>query len=989
MKNTKNLVVSKIVGVLFASTICVALTVGVLLYRSALANSEQSMMQLASSLANLIASVGEFDRRFSVDDDPDGAAGATLSQIRAALGDKVNLGKTGDVLLLERDGQDIQILVHKMTEPEGTDHTDLLPRGSAYHKAMLAGISKQIAVARVQDPYGHSVVITFAAIEGTTWTIAVERHLAEIQEPFVLASAIGGLLTIILALLGGFANYRTSMSLTKEAIASERLARNSQHQLEDLLDVISEGIALFDANDRLVLCNRVYKELYSMHAHSIQPGHTLEELLRAGLSVGAFPEGVGREDAWLKERLAQHRATETVEQKISDGRWLRISEKKTRDGGTIGVRTDITDLKNRELALRESEQRFKDFTDTASDWVWEADSENRFTYMSAGSRGNEEFNPDLVLTKTREEAASENTDTPKWIEHRRAITARKPFRSFRYWTVAPNGGQRFISVSGNPVFSESGEFRGYRGTVTDVTEEHLTIKRLHEAETLQREIFENATIALVHADSTGKIINFNAQAEKTFGYSAEEVIGANVAILMNDAERSQHDIYMNNYLRTGEAKIIGIGRELIAKHKNGTDIIINLGIAEVAVGNDRHFIASILDMTNERLLENKLRQSQKMEAVGQMVGGIAHDFNNLLGIINGNLDLMRREVEPESRLNLRLGKALGAVERGANLTRRLLNFSRQLPSEQAAIDVNATIAELHELIEKSLTKAIQVHLSLEEGLPYANADRGDFEDAITNICINARDAMPNGGQIIIETSVTQISEHETGAFQELTAGRYIEIDITDTGSGMSPEVASHIFEPFYSTKGQGKGTGLGLSMVFGFAKRSKGTVSVYSEQGLGTTFKLYLPVAAVDTRSGIERDADDSKGSDYSGSEKVLIVDDEADIADIAATILSELGYRTTVAHNGEDALEALRKDPEIDLLFTDVIMPGGFGGFELAEKGKRLLPNLQVCLASGFTGNSIHATGVDITKYPLLKKPYSNSTLARTVRQLLDERKA
>ncbi|WPZ35873.1 PAS domain S-box protein [Thalassobaculum sp. OXR-137] len=767
-----------------------------------------------------------------------------------------------------------------------------------------------------------------------------------------------------------------------------RAGNSYRKQLDMALNSINEGFALFDKDDRLVLCNNVYRDFYNSRGEVIVVGRTLTEINRRAVELGLFPEARGREEEWLADRTRKHLECQVVEQEIANGRWLKISEQRTQDGGIVGVRTDITDLKNREKSLRESEQRFKDFTDTASDWIWETDVDHRFSYTENGHRAPENFAQSLIYMKTREEVAAEDTNSPKWVEHRRLLADRKPFRDFRYWTIAPNNTQRLIAVSGNPVFNELNEFQGYRGTGADVTDEHLTLEKLNDAEAMLRRMFENVTIGLIHADATGKIIDFNAAAEKIFGYSAQEAIGCNVSMLVNDHDRVRHDSYMKRYLDTGDAKIIGIGRETFGKRKDGTSVRINLGIAEIPSGDERHFIASMLDVTNERALEAKLRQSQKMDAIGQMVGGVAHDFNNLLGIISGNLELVQRKLEPESKLERQIGKALTAAGRGANLTRRLLNFSRQMPSEAAAIDVNETITELHDLIQKSLTETVKVHLRLEEDLPDANAERGDFEDAITNLCINARDAMPEGGQIIIETGLIEVPAQPSPQFKGLRPGRYIEIDISDTGTGMSADVAAHIFEPFFSTKEQGRGTGLGLSMVYGFAKRSNGSVSVYSEQGIGTTFKLFLPVATADgVSSSNSAAAPAAADEDYSGNESILIVDDEQELADIAVTILSELGYRTAVAHNAEEALAILRSDWDIDLLFTDVIMPGGIDGFALAKRARQMRPELEICLASGFTGASINTRVNSEEEYLLLKKPYTNADLATTVRRLLDAR--
>ena len=768
--------------------------------------------------------------------------------------------------------------------------------------------------------------------------------------------------------------------------AAGREAEDARKLLEDALQTIGEGFALYDRDDRLIMFNEKYGEMYEGDSKPIRLGVTFEELLRDGVAAGVYAEALEHPEEWIRRRLAVHRdPVGTMEQKLTDGRWLLVTERRTHDGGTVGVRTDITELKRKEQELRESRQRFRDFTETASDWVWETNADHRF--ILANPTADDAFGKEFANTvgKTRWEMAAEDTATEKWRRHRDDLENHRPFRNFAYRIVDASGKARYGSVSGRPVFDSSGRFTGYRGTATDVTDLRAQEEYLESLEERFRIAFDNVTVAIILIDERGTILDFNPAASKVFGYGAEEIIGANVRVLMPEPDRGQHDSYLQSYLETGQRKVIGIGREVVGLRKNGETFPMFLGVAEIKVRGQRQFIGSVNDLTPVRSLELQLRQAQKMETVGQMVGGIAHDFNNLLGIIIGNLDLVRRKIDAESRAFLQIEKAMGAANRGAALTRRLLNFSRTAPTASEPVDINAAIRNVQDMIQRSITKNIDVRLMLANALPAAVVDPGDLDDSLVNLAVNARDAMPDGGILSIETSLRTVVDAEDAMGPDLAPGDYIQIDVTDTGSGIAKDELPRIFDPFFSTKEKDKGTGLGLAMVYGFVRRSGGRITVYSEVGIGTTFKLFLPVAA---QGGDISQAVKAPAAEVElprGSERILVVDDEADLAEVAATFLGELGYTVLIAHSGPEAMTIIDSPEPIDLMLSDVIMPGGMTGFDLAEEAMRHRPGLRICLASGFTGEMVSGKDSRAARYPLLRKPFSNRDLARQVRHLLD----
>lgn len=634
-----------------------------------------------------------------------------------------------------------------------------------------------------------------------------------------------------------------------------------------------------------------------------------------------------------------------------------------------------------------SETRFKGFTETSTEWFWEMGRNLRFKSMGKGGRFGPNTDQDVYLGRSRPEIAAnaEDVTAQKWVDHLDDMRNRRPFEDFRYDMII-EGERRTLSVTGLPVFDENGEFQGYQGTGRDVTDLIKDKNRIEEAEERLRGAFENITMAFILINERGIIDSFNPMAVSVFGYTPAETIGQNVSMLMPEPDRGRHNNYLRSYIFGGAPKIIGIGREVTGLRKNGEHFPMHLGVAEMMLRGQRHFVGSIVDLSATKAIEQQLRRSQKMDAIGQLTGGIAHDFNNLLGIIIGNLDLVSRKLDPDDNNFKRIDSAFRAAERGAALTGRLLNFSRQSPESNEAVDVSIVLRDLRKLVEHSITSAIEIELNLLDEACPVHINKSDFEDALINLTVNARDAMPEGGVLTIETRRSRIDSKTSTMVRDLPAGEYIEISISDNGCGMTPEVMNRMFEPFYTTKPAGEGTGLGMSLVYGFVQRSEGAIKVYSEVGIGTTFKIYLPRKS-EIVNGTQNSlvtSTPTEGEIIGGTEKILVVDDEDDLADIAKSILEEYGYRVLVAHRGTSALKVLDDENDIDLLLSDVIMPG-MNGFELAELAIRKNPSIKVLISSGFTGNTSKIIKQNRNDFPMLRKPYSNRELAAEVRRILD----
>ena len=351
--------------------------------------------------------------------------------------------------------------------------------------------------------------------------------------------------------------------------------------------------------------------------------------------------------------------------------------------------------------------------------------------------------------------------------------------------------------------------------------------------------------------------------------------------------------------------------------------------------------------------EEALRQSQKMEAIGQLTGGVAHDFNNLLQVIIGNLDTITRNLSDDApRLKRAAGHALNGARRAASLTQRLLAFSRRQPLDPKPVNVNALVTGLSEMVHRTLGETVAVETVLAAGLWQIEADANELESAILNLAVNARDAMPEGGRLTIETTNAHIDEAYATNYAEVVAGQYVCISVSDTGKGMDDATVERAFEPFFTTKPVGKGTGLGLSQVYGFVKQSGGHIKIYSEIGEGTTVKIYLPRLASDIV--VAEDDVESVIPDGDGDETILVLEDDDDVRTYSVEILRELGYRVIEAHDGPSALRLLERQTRVDLLFSDVVLPGGMTGAQVAEQARSLRPELKVLFTTGYARNAI-----------------------------------
>lgn len=500
-----------------------------------------------------------------------------------------------------------------------------------------------------------------------------------------------------------------------------------------------------------------------------------------------------------------------------------------------------------------------------------------------------------------------------------------------------------------------------------------------------KDILNGLVDGVITINHKGIILSFNTTAETMFGYKAEDVIGNNVSMLMPVAVGRVHDSYINNYVSTGIEKIIGIGRDVTAQRKNGETFPMHLSVVEypAKIEGDRWFIGSCRDITLQKQQEEQLRRSLKMDAIGKLTSGIAHDYNNMLGVIMGYTELLSNQesVNNDPKLSGYINSIEYALERATNLTQQLMSISRKRNHLAEACNINEILKNNQDILAKTLTPQIKLSINFENDLWPVLIDKSSLIDAILNLSINAMHAMPEGGKLDIVTSNVQI-DFLNAQVLDITPGDYVKVTITDSGIGMTADVVSHIFEPFYSTKGE-KGTGLGLSQVYNFVIESKGTIRVYSEPSHGTCFSIYLPIKKNGHSTLEANDIVEINDDELCGSERILVVDDEPALRELSESILSSHGYTVFSAADANEALSKLETE-KIDLMISDVIMPG-MDGYELAFITKNRYPNIKVQLCSGFAGNRGKAVTGDALSKNLLEKPYTSKQLLIKVKELLN----
>ncbi len=900
---------------------------------------------------------------------------------------------------------------------------------------------------------------------------------------------------------------------SNSALRSEAGKREQAEQrLRDAINSISEGLVLYDTDDRLALCNEKYREMRG-NDPAIVPGVPFETVLRSAIATGSVQIAPGDVEPWIARRMHSHRsAKDPITVQMGD-RWIRITDRETDGGGIVSILTDVTELKTIETELRQANttmstllenlpiavslvgpdrrflafnnlfrdefdcapdelkigdsfetfvrlmksrglhgrddvssilgqrletvaahkpERFEvswpdgrtvdvriaplpsggfvtarvditavkraqaeaeaaralmaDWTSTATDWFWESDADGNLTFLSDGFEAATGVKvADCIGTRRLDLLPGDRADDPKWQEHLADDAARRPFRDF---IVESKIFARtcHMSVSARPVFDAAGTFIGYRGTTRNVTAQVEAERALERQTNILSTLIENLPIGVVLIDREMRVVAFNQPYFTTLGLPPNFVnIGDSLEkIIRYNAERGDY----------GSGNVDTLTRDFMARLRepkprryeivHSGDRVVEINARPLAGGG---LVSTFTDVTEKQKVERQLAHAQRMDAVGQLTGGIAHDFNNLLGVVVGNLDQQIDTLEhrPGDIEEIKtLGReALEASLRGAELVRRLLAFSRSQPLQPQVIDVGETVRQVEPLLWRTLGEQVTLEARIAGGLWTVSADPNQLENVIVNLAINARDAMPGGGRITI-TCANRSLDVAAAEVAELSAGDYVTVSVTDTGTGIPPDVLPHVFEPFFTTKDVGKGSGLGLSMIYGFARQSGGGVRIYTEMGKGTEVRVYLPRADRDA-SAAEPAETEAAVEVTSGRERILLVEDKAEVRAMAARLLASLGYQVIEADSGVSALAMVERGLSFDLLFTDIVMPGNVTGIDVAQAVRRRRPGLPILLTSGFSDPEMLHAEAKALGVQVLRKPYRKAELAQYLRAALD----
>lgn len=548
--------------------------------------------------------------------------------------------------------------------------------------------------------------------------------------------------------------------------------------------------------------------------------------------------------------------------------------------------------------------------------------------------------------------------------------------------VTRGGGERTV-LWHNSVLKEDGRVIGILSSGEDITERKLTEKALKESEARYRLVHNTAFDGIIIANSQDRIIDCNDSAARIFGYARGEIIGMPVSTIVPEKYREAHRKGLKRFLETGESKVQGQIVEYEGVKKSGEIFPLELALNNFTLGGVVHFTAMIRDITERKkterereLIQARLSQSQKMEAIGRFAGGIAHDFNNILTAIRGNAELAIEEMSKDDPLYPKVDGIVTSVMLASKLTRQLLLFSRGQPFELVPLDMNKVISDLLLMISRLIGEEITISTELAPDAWTIEADEGNVEQVIMNLAVNAKDAMPSGGKLMIKTENIVIDEKRAESIPGARPGETVRLTVADTGVGMSRELVSRIFEPFFTTKEAGKGTGFGLAVVYSIVKQHNGWISVESAPGKGTTFRIYFPVMSR-RREAAARHKEE-RGAQGSG-EKILLVEDDQKVRDFTRTALSGHGYKVSAASNAAEALELFEKEKEeIRMVLSDVVLSDQ-SGVSLAEQLLAKKPGLAVVLTSGYLEASQRPL-LDGKGYSYLQKPYSMLTLLKTV---------
>jgi PAS domain S-box-containing protein len=875
------------------------------------------------------------------------------------------------VLLVEDNPGDARIILEMLAETGATDF-------------QLSVVDRlEPALQRLGRAAVDVVLLDLGLPDSTGLETFRRAHQGAVEEPIIIISGFDDEATALQAVRDGAQDY-----LVKGRIDGTVLARVIRYAIERqrtelklrwltlAVDQSPASIFITDPRGTIQYVNERFTAITG-YTRAEAVGKT-PRILKSGLTPPEYYQALWKTilggGTWRSEIQNRRKSGELY--------WDAVTVSPIRDQrGTIAhflaVQEDITTRKDAEQALRDRDERFQQIANNIKDVFFVQTADYRETIYI--NRAYEEL---WGQTCQSLYANPQSFIDPIPPEDRGALFAsiEKNRRGeyagdVEFRVVRPDGSVRWMLAHAVPVRNEKGEVYRIAGVCSDVTERKKMESELKASEDYYRTILDNIVDAVFVADAEGKILDANPRALELTGYSREELLRLRVI-----------DTYPPEDRGMGASRVASVvgGTPSIAERrllrKDGTILVVETNASLLP---DGRMLGTVRDVTERRQLEQQLRQAQKMEAIGRLAGGVAHDFNNVLTAVFGYIDLLREELPANSGAHEDLAEVRKAAERAASLTKQLLAFSRQQVLAPVVVDLNVLVGDFEKMLARVIGEDVELRLALKDDAGNVRADPGQIQQVIMNLIVNARDAMPKGGKILIETSNADLTEQYAELHQPVVPGPYVMLAVTDNGTGMPPQVKARIFEPFFTTKEKGKGTGLGLSTVYGIVKQSGGYIWAYSELGRGTTFKVYLP--RVDAPA--EQLRKPTEGKSLTGTETILLAEDDAILRPLARELLEKLGYRVLATEDTPSALAAAAAHRgKIDLLIADVVLPGP-SGRELAKRLTETRPEAKVLYVSGYTDDAIVHHGMLEPGLEFLQKPFTPAMLARKVRDVLDKR--
>jgi two-component system cell cycle sensor histidine kinase/response regulator CckA len=899
-----------------------------------------------------------------------GAAGDQAHEIAAVVAPLMEL----NILAVLNDVGEAEIAFNELERAGYTVRTDLAQSRNEFLVRMRAS--------------SYDIILATYPLRG--WTalelLANQRELG-IECPVILIAAEGDE-TAIKLVNAGAADYVTRQNMKRLPVAvgraiAEIRAKQQSASADELIKKLTmavnqspASILFTDTRGRIEYVNRRFSEV---------TGFTFDEAVGKSprlLSSGRNPRELYA-DMWKTIRAGDiWRGELQNRKKNGELYWDSVSISPIRDSNGaithfLGCQEDVTEHKMAEQKIRDSEERFRQLAENLQEVFFVTSiSLREMLYVSPAYEeiwgrscqslyDNPQSFIDPVVAEDREGlfafvATLQKGDIPVPIEYR---------------VLRPDGSIRWVLAHGAPIRDASGVVYRISGTALDVTDRRAAEEASQESATRFRLLTE-ASFDGIDIVVNGVVHEANQGLADMLGYTIEELIGSPV---LDFVDEESHETVK---LRIAEG-FDGI-YEFVARHKSGRKMTLEAAGKGHIINGQSGRITALRDVTEKRALENQFRQAQKMEAVGRLAGGVAHDFNNLLTVIMAYTEILSADLGPGDERREDLDEILKASKAAASLTRQLLAFSRQQVIEPRLVHLNEILGSSHKMLGRLIGEDIELVSNLSESSCPVVIDPGQFEQIIMNLAVNARDAMPTGGKLTLETAIVDLDEEYARNHLPAVAGRFAMVAISDSGIGMSAETKARLFEPFFTTKEVGKGTGLGLATVYGIVKQSNGFIWVYSEPGHGTTFKVYFPLADGEGKP----EACHVETERLEGTETILLVEDSPPVRAAALRVLERLGYRMLEAPTAKAALAmAAKKQEQIDLLLTDVVMPE-MSGRQVAEQFALFRPEAGVLFMSGYTDDAVVRHGILQAGVAYLQKPFTGESLASKVRAVLDARR-